>query len=249
MLKKLMVALIFAITVTEASAETCNLTALPSSIPEGGTATLFLESTTPIIIQGIGTVMGYTLVSPKETTTYTGTVQGGTETCSTTVTVVVIPPNLKNLIGTWEMTFLNGSTTFSGDIVQVPPMILPMDINEIQKNGNDGIIFHGTFPSVANSFVSIWINTQNPKDVFMTLYIPISVEVTSEQELRTREYFGSFNMVIIPENSEKIAVGIMTGVQWLYEYKSYGFAGETELLFHSNVYMKTSPDGIGDKRK
>jgi peptidoglycan-associated lipoprotein len=80
-------------------APTVSLTAEPSSIERGQSATLrwsSTEATDASINQGIGTVAtsGTRSVSPTETTTYTITVKGpgGTASANATVTVRVPPP-------------------------------------------------------------------------------------------------------------------------------------------------------------
>ena len=87
-----------AITVTSVTAPTCALSAVPTSINQGGNSILNWTTTnanTITIDQGIGTVAATdsTSVSPATTTTYTltATGAGGTVTCDATVTVVPVP--------------------------------------------------------------------------------------------------------------------------------------------------------------
>ncbi|MBC7836172.1 hypothetical protein H7X87_00120 [Acetobacteraceae bacterium] len=77
-------------------APVCMLYASPSTIEKGNSATLSWNSTnatSATFNQGIGSVApdGSRSVSPQQTTTYTGTFsgQGGTVTCSKTITVIV----------------------------------------------------------------------------------------------------------------------------------------------------------------
>ena len=79
--------------VTPPDAPTCSMSAIPSNIYQGGSATISWSSNnaTSASISNIGTVAtaGSRNVSPNSTTTYTGTFTGagGSVTCSRTITV------------------------------------------------------------------------------------------------------------------------------------------------------------------
>jgi hypothetical protein len=109
---------------------TCSLTLDATSITQGGTGTRLNWSTTDAtdltIDQGIGSVAlpsGSTPVNPPATTTYTGTVtgDGGTNTCSATLTVNPPPPtaNLGVSLSGTPITLSRSSTTNNHGMVGV----------------------------------------------------------------------------------------------------------------------------------
>lgn len=253
MLKKLIVALVFAIIVaTEASAdETCTLFASPTSIPQGGTAYLSQESTTPLTIDnGIGAAIGTVLVSPQETTTYTGTTNGNA-TCSVTVTVVAIPQNLRNLFGIWQMSFTHGRGVLStGEVFETEPEVRILSITDIQKNGDDGIIFSGVFTGIENSSVWIWLNEKSSRDLFISLNIPSVYISPVDGKKQYYEYIGNFNMTILPENpSGRVGFGMMSGMLRVYEFPDTGMTSTTLTMYHSDVRMDVCSDCADKKKK
>lgn len=254
MLKKLIIAFVFSIiAATGASAdETCALYASPYSIPKGGTAILSQESATILTIDnGIGAATGSILVSPEETTTYTGTTQNGNATCSVTVTVVEIPQNLRNLFGVWQMSFTHGRGIFStGEVFENQPETLIMSITSVEKNGDDGIIFGGVFTKIENSSVWIWLNTKSPRDLFISLNIPSVYISPADGKKQYYEYIGNFNMTVLPENpSGRIGFGMMSGILRVYEFPNTGMTTSILTMYHSDVSMDACMDCADKKKK
>ena len=98
-------------------APSCTLTAVPSTISQGGMTTLswtWANATSLSIDQGVGLVApagGSVAVFPATTTTYTATAtgSGGTATCAATVTVTVPPPPPTCTLGATPASIPSGS--------------------------------------------------------------------------------------------------------------------------------------------